>query len=235
MGAAYARLLAEAGAKVVLADIAIDKATAVAELIRGVGGSAVAIKVDVASPESCTACVDQVTRTWGPARYLVNNAGLLNAALDKPLHQIEYERFLHVMAVNMNSVLLMTKAVFPSMREAGGGAIVNTSSIGAWQTSGVYSVSKLGVNALTVNLARELLPFGIRVNAIAPGTTNTEGMAPILSVEQMGQWAQSFGKPTNRVAEPQDIARVGMFLLSDAANYIAGQILAVDEAAHVRV
>jgi 3-oxoacyl-[acyl-carrier protein] reductase len=228
MGAAYAQILAAAGAAVVVADINSEKAEAVASAINADGGKALAIKLDVGAPESCNACAQQTKEAFGRIDYLVNNAGLLSSATAAPLTEIAIDDYQRIMNVNTNSVLFMTQAVAPIMEETGGGAIVNTSSIGAWQTTGIYSVSKAGVNALTLNLAHILAPKGIRMNAIAPGTVNTEGMQPIMSVEQMSQWTAMLGNPTGEVAEAAMISRVGVFLLSDQASYINGQILPVD-------
>ena len=134
-----------------------------------------------------------------------------------------------------HGMLYMTRAVVPAMQARGGGAIVNISSIGAYQATGLYSLSKVIVNGLTVNLAHELAALNIRVNAIAPGTVATEGMEPLMSVEQMGQWGRAGGRPTDRVAAPSEIARVGLFLLSDAASYVRGQIIAVDDGQLIRL
>jgi NAD(P)-dependent dehydrogenase (short-subunit alcohol dehydrogenase family) len=235
MGAAYARLLAQRGAAVVVADIQANAAEAVARSIRAEGGRAVAHATDVGDPASCLACASAATQAFGRIDYLVNNAGLLSASFAAPLPELAVDKYLRIVAVNMHSVLYMTQAVVPAMKAAGGGAIVNTSSIGSWMKTGIYSVSKAGVNALTVNLSQTLGPLGIRVNAIAPGTTATEGMQPIMTVEQMGQWAQALGKPTAEVAAPEMIARVGIFLLSDDAHYINGQIVPVDGGTIVRL
>jgi NAD(P)-dependent dehydrogenase (short-subunit alcohol dehydrogenase family) len=235
MGAAYARLLAQKGAAVVVADIRADAAEAVAQGIRAEGGRASAVATDVGDPASCLACAAAATEAFGRIDYLVNNAGLLSASFAAPLPELAIEDYLRILAVNTHSVLYMTQAVVPAMKAAGGGAIVNTSSIGSWMKTGIYSVSKAGVNALTLNLSQALAPHGIRVNAIAPGTTATEGMQPIMSVEQMGQWAQMLGKPTSEVATPEMIARAGIFLLSDDAHYINGQILPVDGGTIVRL
>lgn len=235
MGAAYARLLAQRGAAVVVADIQADAAEGLAMSIRAEGGRAHAHATDVGDPASCLACACAATQAFGRIDYLVNNAGLLSASFAAPLPEIAIDDYLRIMSVNMHSVLYMTQAVVPAMKAAGGGAIVNTSSIGSWMKTGIYSVSKAGVNALTVNLSQKLGPLGIRVNAIAPGTTATEGMQPIMTVEKMGQWAQMLGKPTAEVAAPEMIARVGIFLLSDDAHYINGQILPVDGGTIVRL
>ncbi|MDB5867881.1 MAG: glucose 1-dehydrogenase [Polaromonas sp.] len=186
-------------------------------------------------PASCKACAEAALQAFGRIDYLVNNAGLLSAARLPALPELAVDDYLKVMAVNMHSVLYMTQAVTPAMKAADGGAIVNTSSIGAWLKSGIYSVSKAGVNALTVNLSQALAPSNIRVNAIAPGTVNTEGMQPLMSVEQMGMWAKSLGKAVGEVAGPEVIARVGVFLLSDDAHYVNGQIIPVDGGTVVRL
>jgi 3-oxoacyl-[acyl-carrier protein] reductase len=234
MGAAYARLLAAKGAAVVLADIDFDKAADVAAAIAASGGKALAVRLDVADPDACIECARQAVQAFGRIDYLVNNAGLLSAARAAPLPDLPIDEYLRVMAVNTHSCLYMTQAVLPAMKAAGGGAIVNTSSIGAWMSNGVYALSKLAVNGLTINLAHALGGFGIRVNAVAPGTTNTEGMKPLMSVEQMAEWGTKLGRPNTDVAQPEAIATVGIFLLSDEAAYVNGQVLAVDGGIAIR-
>jgi 3-oxoacyl-[acyl-carrier protein] reductase len=234
IGAAYSKLLAERGASVVLADINLDKASEAVAEIKAAGGAAIAVQTDVGSIDSCNACAKAAVEAFGGIDFLVNNAGLLSAARLAPLHQIDEADYLRVLSVNMHSVLFMTRAVLESMKARGGGAIVNTSSIGGWQAAGIYGLSKLGVNGLTIGLARELGAFGIRVNAVAPGTVNTEGMQPIMSVEQMSQWGSMLGRPTAEVAGPTLIAQVGVFLLSDQAHYVSGQIVPADGGITIR-
>jgi NAD(P)-dependent dehydrogenase (short-subunit alcohol dehydrogenase family) len=167
--------------------------------------------------------------------YLINNAGLLSAAAHRLLIDIEPETYLRIINIMAHGMSWMARAVVPSMRERGRVGILNVSSIGAYQASGLYSVAKVLVNGLTINLAHELAAFNIRVNAVAPGTVNTEGMRPLMSVEQMAQWGQAGGRPTDRVAESDEIARAGLFLLSDAASYVRGQILSVDDGQQIRL
>lgn len=231
IGLAYAQLLAERGARVVIADINGEKA---GDAAASIGPSAKAVTTDVASVDSCEACAQVAIEAFGGVDCLVNNAGLLSAARLPPLHLMDLADYQRVLAVNTHSVLVMTRAVMDFMKARGGGAIVNTSSIGGWQATGIYGLSKLGVNGLTIALARELGPFNIRVNAVAPGTVNTEGMQPIMSVEQMSQWGTMLGRPTAEVADPRLIAQVGVFLLSDEAHYINGQILAADGGIMIR-
>ncbi len=235
MGAAYVRLLSQRGVAVAVADINLELAETVAAGIAAEGGKALAVKVDVGSPESCKACVEATVAAFGKLNYLVNNAGLLSAATLPPLQDINIDDYQRVMSVNMHSVLYMTQAAAPEMKKQGGGAIVNTSSIGSWQATGIYSVSKAGVNTLSVNLAHSLAADNIRVNAIAPGTVDTEGMKPIMSVEQMAQWAKMSGQATGEVAGPEKIAAVGVFLLSDEAAFVNGQVFPVDGGTVIRI
>lgn len=235
MGAAYSRLLSQRGVSVAVADINLALAESVVAEITEAGGKALAVKVDVGSPESCKECVAAAVAAFGKVNYLVNNAGLLSAALMPQLQDISLDDYQRVMSVNMHSVLYMTQAVVPELRKQGGGAIVNTSSIGSWQATGIYSVSKAGVNTLSVNLAHSLAADNIRVNAIAPGTVDTEGMKPIMSVEQMAAWAKMSGQASGQVAGPELIAQVGVFLLSDEAAFVNGQIFPVDGGTVIRI
>ncbi len=234
MGRQYVRLLCEAGANVCIADV---NAAVADETIKTLGGSdrLLFVQTDVGSREAADACAAAAKARFGRVDYLVNNAGLLSAAAHRSLIDVDAETYLRSINVMGHGMLWMARAVVPFMREAGKGAILNVSSIGAYQASGLYSVAKVLVNGLTVNLAHELAPSNIRVNAIAPGTVNTEGMKPLMTVEQMAQWGQAGGRPTDRVAEPEEIARAGLFLLSESASYVRGQILAVDDGQQIRL
>jgi 3-oxoacyl-[acyl-carrier protein] reductase len=234
MGRAYVQLLLANGANVVIADINEAVAsTCIAEL--DAPGRLLFAHTDVSSIASCEECVRLADAQFGGVDFLINNAGLLSAAAYPSLIDIPVDKYEQIMGVMLHGQLWMARAVVPSMRKRGGGAIVNVSSIGAYQSAGIYSLSKLGVNGLTINLSRELAKDGIRVNAIAPGTVATEGMQPLMSVADMAKWGQASGRPTDRVATPDLIARVGMFLLSEEAAYVRGQIIAVDDGQQIRV
>ena len=234
MGREYVRLLHAAGANVVIADVNANVAHATIDDL-GDTDRLLFQHTNVGSLDSAQACAAAAGERFGGVDYLVNNAGLLSAAAHRSLIDIDvgtYDRILGVMAHGM---LWMARAVVPSMKAQGRGAILNISSIGAYQATGIYSLSKVLVNGLTINLAHELAAHNIRVNAIAPGTVATEGMQPLMTVEQMAQWGRMGGRPTDRVADPVEIARVGLFLLSDAASYVRGQIVAVDDGQQIRL
>ncbi len=236
LGACYARLLAQRGARIVLADVNIEKAEAVSAQILAEGGETLVVRTDVGKVEECEACVADAMEAFGRVDYLVNNAGLLSAARAKRLHEIDYADFHRIMDVMTNGMLYLTRAALPALKVRGG-AVVNTSSIGAWTGNGIYSLSKAGVNALTVCLARELATMNIRVNAIAPGALFTEGSRDDLgrTREDMGKWALDRGKPTADVADAEDMAHAGIFLLSDEARFINGSIVNIDGGQLVRM
>jgi NAD(P)-dependent dehydrogenase (short-subunit alcohol dehydrogenase family) len=128
--------------------------------------------------------------------------------------------------VNLHGALLCVRACYESMRARGGGAIVNQSSAAAWMGAGYYGTAKLGLHGITQSLARELGAMKIRVNAIAPGPTDTEATRKVVPEAILKQILA--GMPLSRKGEPKDLVGACLFLLSDEASWITGQILAVD-------
>ncbi len=225
IGEAYARGLAGQGAKVVIAEIHKENGEGVAEAIRAGGGEASYVEVDVGSLESTVRMAEQVSDLYGGIDFLVNNAAIFGDMKLDSLLNVDWDYYQRFMNVNMNGALLCTRACFRSMKERGGGAVVNQSSTAAWMGVGFYGLAKLGVNGVTHCLAKELGPQGIRVNAIAPGPTQTEALAKTAGdyVKQMiPQLA------LQRLGEPADLVETCLFLLSDGARWLTGQIINVD-------
>jgi 3-oxoacyl-[acyl-carrier protein] reductase len=225
IGEAYAKGLAAQGARVVIAEIQKENGERVAEEIRKTGADAIAIEVDVGSPESTVALAERTAQAFGGVDFLVNNAAIFGAMKLDSLVRVDWDYYQRFMNVNMNGALLCTRACFRSMRARGGGAIVNQSSTASWMGAGYYGLAKLGINGLTQCLARELGPQGIRVNAIAPGPTETAALR-----STAGEFAQQIVAqlPLARLGQTEDMVHACLFLLSDAASWITGQIVNVD-------
>ncbi len=225
IGEAYARGLAAAGAAVVVADINSDQGEAVAKDICAGGGQAAFASTDVSDPESARAMAQFAVARFGGIDFLVNNAAIYGQMQFDLLVSVDWGYYKKFLGVNMDGALACTRACYRHMRRRGGGAIVNQSSTAAWLYSSFYGLAKVGVNGLTQQLAHELGGMGIRVNAIAPGPTDTAATRAItggivldlvktLALKRMGQ--------------PQDLVGACLFLLSDEAAWITGQIFNVD-------
>ncbi len=172
--------------------------------------------------------LEEIKKEYGHIDILVNNAGI---SANKKIEDTTSSEFESIMNLNVNAMFNMCKCVVPYMKKNKGGVILNTSSMVSiyGQPSGVgYPASKFAVNGLTKSLARELAPFNIRVNAVAPGITNTD-MVASLPKEMIEPLIKTI--PLGRIGEPRDIANAFLFLASDLASYITGNILSVDGAA----
>ena len=169
--------------------------------------------------------IDQIVTDYGRIDILVNNAGI---SANQPIENTTPEDFNKIIDLNIRAMFYVTKAVVPTMKEQRGGVILNTSSMVSiyGQPSGVgYPTSKFAVNGMTKSLARELAPSSIRVNAVAPGVTNTDMIAG-LPEAQLAPIVKTI--PLGRIGEPSDIANAFLFLASDLASYVTGEILQVD-------
>lgn len=226
IGLGYARELAAAGASVVVAEIDAGRGEAAAAAIRATGGEATFVQVDVGSEESTREMAARVHALYGGIDFLVNNAAMFGDMKQAPLLEVEWPYFQAFMNVNLNGALLCTRACVPAMRSRGGGAIVNQSSTAAWMGVGYYGLAKLAINGLTHCLARELGSANIRVNAIAPGPTDTEALAKQVPSAYLGQMVAQL--PLPRLGTPHDMAQACLFLLSDSAAWITGHVLNVD-------
>ncbi|MFQ6226966.1 SDR family oxidoreductase [Nocardia sp. NPDC002869] len=226
IGEVYAQALAAAGASVVVADLNEEGGTAVAEKIVADGGTASFHTVDVSDPESAKALADFTVEKYGRIDHLVNNAAIYSGMNLDLLLTVPWDYYKKFMSVNLDGALVMTRAVWENMAAGGGGSIVNQSSTAAWVYSGFYGLAKVGINGLTQQLATELGGSNIRVNAIAPGPTDTEATkttTPASMVEDMVNRL-----PLKRMGTPDDMAGALLYLLSDDASWVTGQIFCVD-------
>lgn len=226
IGEAYAKALAAEGAKVVVADLNAEAGEQVAKQVEADGGTAMFVRTDVSSHESAAAMVEAVTAAHGGIDLLVNNAAIYGEMAFDLLISVDWDYYRKFMSVNMDGALVMTRAVYPSMQQRGGGAIVNQSSTAAYLYSGFYGLAKVGVNGLTQQLAHELGGMRIRVNAIAPGPTDTEATRV-----QAGDAAKDIVRNSlalKRMGRVEDMVGACLYLLSDEASWVTGQILAVD-------
>jgi 3-oxoacyl-[acyl-carrier protein] reductase len=226
IGEAYARALARDGASVVVADLNAELGEQVAKQITADGGTAVCTKVDVADPASTTAMAGSTVDQFGGIDFLVNNAAIYGQMKLNLLLTVDWDYYKKFMGVNFDGALLCTRAVAPHMKARGGGAIVNQSSTAAWTYSSFYGLAKAGINGLTQQLATELGGSGIRINAIAPGPTDTEATRTVTPPEIVKQMIERL--PIKRMGTPADLVGMCLFLLSDEAGWITGQIFNVD-------
>jgi NAD(P)-dependent dehydrogenase (short-subunit alcohol dehydrogenase family) len=227
LGAHFARLLAANGAKVALAARRIDRLTALAEEIAGAGGRALPVECDVTRADSVEAAVLAAETELGPISILINNSGV---AIAKKILDTSEEEWDQVLDINLKGAFLMARAVAKHLAALGRpGAIVNIASIVGLRSMGQlssYAASKAGLIHLTHNLALELAPLGIRVNALAPGYIETDINRDFL--------ASPAGKaitkriPSGRFGQPEDLDGVMLLLASDAGRYINGAVIPVD-------
>jgi NAD(P)-dependent dehydrogenase (short-subunit alcohol dehydrogenase family) len=234
IGRVTARTLAENGWHVALVDINADGLAAVEAELRGAGHSDVlAVPTDIASEASVKEAFERIDAELPPVVGLVNLAGI---ACPTPLHECELKEFERVMAVNVTGSFLMLKAAAARMMEQHVGRVVNTSSITAFDgggtfSKGVYATAKAAVIGMCHGGARELGPYGITVNVLAPGPIDTEIMGGRLTDERRA--SMSAGIPLGRVGQPAEIAATVAFLLSEAAGYISGATIQIDGGKHM--
>jgi L-rhamnose 1-dehydrogenase len=229
IGRAIARHLADDGVDLCLVAAPHDAADldGVAEDIRSAGVRVVSIASDVGEPETAERAVAETLAAYGRLDHLASNAGIayFEEVLDSPL-----EHFDHTMRVNVRGMYLMTQAVGRAMAERAGGTMVCTASTASFageEYQATYNASKGAVAQLARSLAIDLAPYGIRVNAVAPGWVDTPPTAEILADET--QWSKHRSRiPLDRPAQPSEIANVAAFLLSDASSYMTGSLVVAD-------
>jgi NAD(P)-dependent dehydrogenase (short-subunit alcohol dehydrogenase family) len=229
IGKAAAELFAQEGGSLVIGARNVEQGESVAEDIRKKGGRAIFVKADVSQPEDCQALVDIAISTYGRLDGAFNNAGV--GQFGTPITELSLEDWDRVMGINLRGVFLCLKYQMAAMAKTGGGAIVNTSSVGglvAVAGLAAYQSSKHGLIGLTKVAALEGAPIGIRVNAICPGATLTEMFAGWMADNPDLERVLLSQHPIGRFAEPIEQARAALFLISDEASFVTGVSLPVD-------
>jgi len=230
IGAATAIRLARDGNAVAVLDMDLPACEQTVSTITGAGGRAIAVAVDISSPEAVSAAVAQVVKELGIPTILVNNAGIIR---DNLIFKMPLEDWDAVMNVHLRGAFLMTKAVQVHMTAENYGRIVNLSSTSAQGNRGQvnYSAAKAGVQGFTKTLAIELGSFGVTANAVAPGfiaTAMTKATAERMGISFEDFLAGAAAQiPVGRVGQPEDVAAVISFLASEEAGYVSGQIIYV--------
>ena len=225
-GRAAAILLAKAGARVVVVDRGAELAARTVAMIEALGGKAIGCEADVTKPEDCRAMVEAALDRFGRLDLLDNNVGIGSRG---SVVEESQETWRRVMQVNVETMFLVAKHAIPAMIRAGGGAIVNVSSISALRPRGLtaYSASKGAVIALTRAMAVDHGPDGIRVNCVAPGPVYT----PMVYQRGMSEEARARRRTASLLGiegTGWDVGRAVRFLLSDHARYVTGQTLIAD-------
>jgi NAD(P)-dependent dehydrogenase (short-subunit alcohol dehydrogenase family) len=232
IGRASAVVFAQAGARLVVTDVREEELRHTVEVVRGVGGEIVPVTADLARPDAAAALVDTALSRWGRLHVLFNNAGVGTMVVGGTVETIDLDRWDLAQDVNVRAMYLVSRAAVPAMRGAGGGSIVNTSSVAAFRgslgrPSHAYAASKGAVLALTRAMAASYGRDRIRVNAICPGTIRTRLTADFIERAERDA-AEGRGIPLGRVGEPEDIAQCALFLASDEASWISGAAIVVD-------
>ena len=227
LGRVLARRFAAEGASVIVADVVGHSATAVADEISEAGGRSLARTTDVTDATDVEAMVETAREAFGPVQILVNNAA---RATDADFLDLGEETWEEDVAITLKGPFLCSQAVLADMTENRSGVILNIASVNALTYFGneAYSAAKAGILSLTRSLAVRYGPFGVRVNAIAPGTLKTPAWEQRRKknpevLERVSRWY-----PLGRVGEPEDVAGAALFLASDEAAWISGAVLPVD-------
>lgn len=226
IGKAIALALVREGAKIAIVDFDKEGAFALKDQIEKEQGQAIAIPCDVSKSSEVKAMVDQVKKVFNRIDILVNNAGIIRRGTIETITEEDWDR---VIEVNLKGTFNCSKAVVETMKQQGYGKILNVSSIagkmGDITSAPGYGPSKAGIDALTKTLARQLAPYGINVNAVAPHAIETE-MSAQWSEERRREIIASI--PLGRLGKPEDVAEAVLFLVSEGASFITGEILDVN-------
>ncbi len=230
MGKSHALALASQGAKVIVTDIDVNECAAVVEEIKSNGGEAICFKLDVSNKSEVDQVFDDSVEQFGRLDILVNNAGIYSP---KPALELTEEEWDKTISINLKGQFLCAQKAAKEMAKNKWGRIINISSVASGQVGigiagGVhYTASKGGVLGMTETLADEWAPFGINVNAVAPGAIDT----PMVQASQLPKEvmdAMLAGVPLKRIGKPEEVSAAVVFLASEEASYITGSVIYVD-------
>jgi NAD(P)-dependent dehydrogenase (short-subunit alcohol dehydrogenase family) len=228
IGRATALAFAGEGARLILGDVNEPDGRATVALAQERGGEAEFVRADVSRSADCAAMVERAMRRFGRLDVAFNNAGI-NLAV-APIAEVEESEWQRILAINLSGVFLCMKHEIAAMKRGGGGAIVNTASVGGLiGTAGVtaYCATKHGVIGLTKSAALDHIKDGIRINAVCPGGTRTAMLAEWFKHPEVERAALA-GTPIGRMADPAEIARTVLFLASEEASFMVGHALVAD-------
>ncbi|MCG7601252.1 SDR family oxidoreductase [Halomonas sp. McH1-25] len=226
LGEAFAHALAEAGAAVAIAARGHERSLAVVKALQDAGHRAMAVEIDITQPEAADVLLDEVEATLGPVDIFLNNAGACQHA---PALEVTPERWRDIFDINVHGLWYCAQAAGRRMQSRGG-VIINIGSISAMivnrpQMQPAYNASKAAVHQLTKSLAAEWAPYGIRVNALAPGYVKTS-MAPVDDPRFKPRWIDD--APMQRAATPEELGPTIVYMASNASSFMTGSIVVVD-------
>jgi NAD(P)-dependent dehydrogenase (short-subunit alcohol dehydrogenase family) len=230
-GRAAALMFAKEGARVVVSDIKVDGGNETVQMVRAAGGQAEFLATDVSKAAQVEAAVQCAVKTYGALHIMYNNAAVLHRR-DAPVTTLDEDIWHQVLDINLKGVFLGCKFAVPAIIAAGGGSIINTSSLAGLLGGGnvhAYTAAKGGVISLTRAVAMSYAKDKVRCNAICPGAVDTPMMAHVLHSENR-RLREGFerGHPIGRIGTPEDIAAMALYLASNESSWVTGSVFTID-------